>query len=212
MSDYSDSAARFKADTANHQMTVLHDDGLYRHLRFKSPHNSFYWFDLITWLGRLAFCGDGQAFVFARMEDMFAFFRMGSTYGINPVYWSEKLVTDPKAAESYSVEKFTAQVGEALAEAEKTHLGVTAAWAEHVEDAYDTNYEVNARQALDDFEFKPDDAPTSLKPFRFLDTWEWSLKDWDWSFLWCCHAIVWGIAQYDASKAETPAVEAVATP
>ena len=37
--------------------------------------------------------------------------------------------------------------------------------------------------------------------FRFTDTWEWDLTDFDWQYLWCCHAIQWGIAQYDASKA-----------
>lgn len=30
-----DIAARFARDTAQHEMTVLHDDGLYRHLRFQ---------------------------------------------------------------------------------------------------------------------------------------------------------------------------------
>jgi hypothetical protein len=42
---------------------------------------------------------------------------------------------------------------------------------------------------------------TKIESFRFTDTWEWDLTDYDWQFLWCCHAIQWGIAQYDASKA-----------
>jgi len=29
------------------------------------------------------------------------------------------------------------------------------------------------------------------------DTWEWDLSDWDYHFLWCLHAIAWGIRQYD---------------
>ena len=40
-----------------------------------------------------------------------------------------------------------------------------------------------------------------IEGFRFTDTWEWDLTDFDWQYLWCCHAIQWGIAQYDISKA-----------
>src|SRR5688572_3976922 len=166
---YPESTKRFKADTTNHEMTVLHDDGLYRHLRFQAPSSSFYWFDLVTWPGKLAFAGDGEAFVFSRLEDMFEFFRM-SGGRINPGYWAEKLVTDHKAAEAYSTEKFTARVTEALADAEDDYPGVTAAWAAHVED-FDIHYEVNAREALEDFKFTPADAPKGQEPFQFTDTW-----------------------------------------
>ena len=48
-----EAAEAFARDTADHQMTVLHDDGLYRHLRFirmaeqedgtRKP-TSFYWY------------------------------------------------------------------------------------------------------------------------------------------------------------------------
>lgn len=202
---YAESAERFGRDTARHQMTVLHDDGLYRHLRFKPPGRSFYWFDLVTWPGHLAFVGDGQGFVFARTEDMFPFFRNSAGYGINPVYWSEKLTAGRDMAESYSVERFNERVAEALADAEETYPGVTAAWAQHVEDLHNTDYEITAREALEDFRFVLDNAPKGQRPFEFRDTWEWSLKDWDRWFLWACHAIVWGVAQYDAAKAEQPA-------
>lgn len=40
-----------------------------------------------------------------------------------------------------------------------------------------------------------------VEGFRFTDTWEWDLTDFDWQFLWCCHAIQWGIGLYDDSKA-----------
>ena len=44
------------------------------------------------------------------------------------------------------------------------------------------------------------------KGFQFHDAREWEFRDYDWWFVWACHAIVWGIAQYDAVKAERPAV------
>lgn len=37
--------------------------------------------------------------------------------------------------------------------------------------------------------------------FQFHDWSEWRLRDYSWGFLWACHAIRWGIAQYDAAKA-----------
>ena len=55
---------QFKRDVDRHQLQVLRDDGLYRHVRFlrtavdpetgKREKSSFYWFDLITWPGCLA--------------------------------------------------------------------------------------------------------------------------------------------------------------
>ena len=58
---------RFLPDVAEHKLTVLHDEGLYRHLRFQKPGTGFYWFDLITWPGNLAFKGDMGGFMFARI-------------------------------------------------------------------------------------------------------------------------------------------------
>lgn len=46
--------------------------------------------------------------------------------------------------------------------------------------------------------------------FTFTDTWEWDLRDWDWQYLWCCHAIIFGIAQHDQRPAE-PASEMAAS-
>jgi hypothetical protein len=40
-----------------------------------------------------------------------------------------------------------------------------------------------------------------ISGFRFTDTWEWGLKDYDHWFLWACHAIAWGIRQYDKARA-----------
>jgi hypothetical protein len=80
---------RFVSDTADHEMTVLHNDGLYRHLRFKKPDSSTYWFDVITWPGSLTIHGDMGTYMFSRLEDMFEFFRSG--VGINPGYWGEKV-------------------------------------------------------------------------------------------------------------------------
>jgi hypothetical protein len=107
--DEADAAQRFAGDTAEHQLTVLRDDGLYKHLRFKKPGTGMYRYDLVTWPGYLTFCGDMGTLVFFRTEDMLSFFRSNPdrpTYRINPDYWSQKVVdggTD-------SVRRFSAPV------------------------------------------------------------------------------------------------------
>ncbi len=218
-------ATHFANDTADHQMTVLHDDGLYRHLRFKAPGTSIGYFDLITWPWNLTVGGDRDSYTFRREEDMFGFFRShGHQHGINPGYWAQKMVGvgGPRACKEYSRLRLDANVDEILAEAETDWPGISAAWAEHLED-YDVEYESPAHEALNSFEFQvaitehvvplPGDAkpapgsplrPTRVRTFQFADWWEWDLTDWDFHFLWSCHAIRWGIAQYCKARAATP--------
>ncbi len=69
--------ARFLKDVANHEMQIIRDDGVQRHLRFKKPGTMCYHFDLITWGGHLCYTGDMGTYVFTRVHDMFDFFRMG---------------------------------------------------------------------------------------------------------------------------------------
>ncbi|MDH2424854.1 hypothetical protein [Sphaerisporangium sp. TRM90804] len=208
MSDrYQGIAERFARETAEHTMTVRHDDGLYRHLRFQKPGSGSYWFDLITVPHALIFRGDGESFVFDRLDDMFAFFR-GPVGHISPSYWAEKLTSHRDATRTYSKDVFDQQVAADLADVEKDYPGVTKAWDEHVNGVlaeYNTEYEDGARAALNDFEYLPEEV--AGEPFRFQDTWEWELQDFHWWFLWALHGIVWGIAQYDAAKqaVETPA-------
>ena len=78
----------FESATAEHTVTILRDDGLYRHLRCQKPGTWIYGFDIVTWPGYLAFVGDVGDFVFSRTRDMFEFFRGQSP---NPDYWGEKL-------------------------------------------------------------------------------------------------------------------------
>ena len=54
----------FLNDVRGHAMTILRDDGVHRHLRFKKPGSGTYWFDLITWPGTLCIDGDMGTYVF----------------------------------------------------------------------------------------------------------------------------------------------------
>src|ERR1700760_3629526 len=82
----------FDREITRHEMKVVRDDGLYRHLRFKRPDTGMYYFDLITWPWHLCITGDASdGLVFSRTEDMFTFFGSSPDYRINPKYWAEKL-------------------------------------------------------------------------------------------------------------------------
>jgi hypothetical protein len=73
----------FLKDIANHQLEILLDNGVYRHLRFKANANSWnMWFDVVTWPGFLAYSGDMGCFVFTRIADMFEFFRSNKADGL----------------------------------------------------------------------------------------------------------------------------------
>jgi hypothetical protein len=187
-----DIAARFQRNTAQHEMTVLHDDGLYRHLRFMNPRNSEYWFDLITWPGSLTMRGDiGTGYVFSRLTEMFEFFRGKD---INPHYWAEKLGGGRRSVQEYSEKALRQIVTERFVEDARWN-GVPAGTGKALRTWVlneDLSDERQARNVLEDF---------AHKGYEFRDdVWEWNFHDYDDEFLWACHAIVWGIAQYDAAR------------
>lgn len=200
---------RYRSDTKDHELTIMHDDGLYRHLRIARPGSSMQYFDLITWPGRLSIVGDiGTGWVFSRAEDMFEFFRSPSGQ-INPGYWSEKVITGRAEMESFSEEKFRAWLGEEVDQREESWPGLREAVAEQIFDGNDEGsymFEQEAFDALGAFHFGiTENDETRWFEFDLADA---RFRDWDWSFLWCCHAIVDGIARYDEVKAEQCAAAA----
>jgi hypothetical protein len=220
-----DAGERFQRDTEGFTLHVLHDDGLYKHLRFHGPKGrSFYWFDLVTWPGHLTFRGDAGCFTFARTEDMLAFFRSnpdrdyGDPFRINASYWAEKvqgtLDNGRDAVRRYDSDVLARRMREQAEEHAEdedwpkiVRESLLRSVKEHIEDELigergsdlDTAYAF--RFALTDPEHD--------------GTWEWSPSweavydandtTYDWSFLWACHAIVWGIEQYDEHRAQTAA-------
>ncbi|MFM0226163.1 hypothetical protein [Paraburkholderia dipogonis] len=99
-------------------MTVLRDDGVDRHLRFRKPGTSCYGFDLITWGGHLLITGDCGSFLFLRLHDMFQFFRADrkskDDLYLNPQYWSEKLIaTDCSGSRGGAAKRFSRETFEA---------------------------------------------------------------------------------------------------
>ncbi|KAB2347294.1 hypothetical protein [Actinomadura rudentiformis] len=175
-------AERFAKEAGGHQMTVLHDDGHYRHLRFKpAAGHSFYWFDLVTIPHALIFRGDGTSFVFSRIEDMFAFFR-GSSHngGINATYWAEKLTSDRDSVMTYDADLFELTVKEHAVQAirdREAPRGIGRAIKRMLEEG-DTGHEEGARDELNAFAYAVHRASCSCgDAAEFnddLDAWAWS--------------------------------------
>jgi hypothetical protein len=180
---YATTAELFARDTTAHRLEIAHDAGLYRHLKFRAHDDqgrmhSNGWFDLITVPGTLTFVGDYDAVVFRRLPDMFEFFRGSSHRGEpNFAYWAEKVASGgARSVEEYDEEVFRQVVKEHVAQDIRTGRaprGIGRA----------------VRALLD-----PDSWEHDI-------TYEWSFKDYSHAFKWACHAITWGIAQYDRAKA-----------
>lgn len=205
------------ASTQKHQMTIIRDDGLYRHIRFKEPGTGIWHFDLITWPGHLVVTGDIEDFHFARLEDMFEFFRKPPGY-INASYWAEKLrgpgdpkVYQPEIAKRLVFEEFWERRGEHPGQAAAIWQAIryeilddeTLCSEEAVHRALSSFRYRLAPTVVPERDFVPQriPRPRSYDTFEFSDTWEWDLRDYDWHFLVSLHAIVWGINQYDTAKA-----------
>lgn len=209
---------RFLSDVAEHQMHIIRDDGVHRHIMFKKPETGCMHFQLITWPGYLCYTGDMGTYVFSRLDDMFEFFRTDAKYWqrndgrklhINPGYWSEKIQAEDRAGvKVYSADKFRECIGELLKnheefEAEK-HSRRYEADSEFVPDqelreaieeevlSYADEGEREARCAANEFQWKGEQF--------FTDFWEFDLRDYTYRFIWCCYAMTWGIQQYDKQK------------
>lgn len=201
-------AVRFARETAAHEMLILHDAGLYRHVKFRAPkHGWNMWFELITTPGTLIFRGDGESYVFNRELDMFEWFRTSAWKGRpNLGYWAEKLTSTRRSVKCYDQDLLAARVCEAVAEYyenEPMPDGLRDAVQEDVLDEL-VGDESTDRQTVESFDFYLNEKdrfdPFKDPDFRFHDVWEWRTQDYDWWFEWACQAIVWGIEQYNAHK------------
>ncbi|MEM7165993.1 MAG: hypothetical protein AAF581_11035 [Planctomycetota bacterium] len=202
---------RFLADVEGHEMEVVHEhDNVYRHVRFQKPDQSAFWFSLITWPGHLCIAGDMGTYVFARLRDMFEFFRTDDYEGresglfINPDYWGSKLSSSdyPRGITEFDPAAFRDAVKDDFDTSRETddrsEKFYRALWSEIDYDILDPVAngecgEEGARSAVEDFNY---DGWTFSD-----DWWERDLTRFRYHFIWCCYAIAWGVEQYDKSRA-----------
>lgn len=204
--DHKDHLRRiFNEGSKDHQLTVLRDDGLYRHLKFRSPENSFYWFDLITWPGYLTVTGDMGTYTFSRTEDMFTFFRNGY---INTHYWAEKLRAGATGgrdtAREHDADEFKSWLVEDFWETSRDMgFAETTAWWRNIKNMLrepwlSVGTVAECDEALGELgvlKGTPEDHYEGC--WELIDRW----KKYDLSFELCLAAILTGVRTYEAHKA-----------
>lgn len=206
---------RFERDVARHEMSIIRDDGCHRHIKFRRPDDSAYWFEILTWPGTLCIKGDMGTYVFSRLTDMFEFFRTDrgndpNKLYINLGYWCEKLQAvscdgyGKGGARGFSAESFERHVKQRVDDYFETRPITDQRRAELM---YDMQRDVldyvcdgdrsSAFHLLDRFHHKD-------FPHLFDDCWEWRCEEYDFHFIWNLYAIAWAIQKYDAVKADVP--------
>lgn len=208
--------ARFLKDVANHEMTIIRDDGVNRHVQFKRPDSNAYRFDLITWPGHLCYTGDMGTYVFTRLHDMFNFFRMDdhdwnknpNGLSINPGYWAEKIIATDRydGTEEWDEDEFKRRVNEYRVGwmRQCRERGVSKdARRELWEAAEDVLREPSNEHLcvvkVYEFYHKAGD-----EHFEFMDFFDGNLNRFTFHFLWCCYALAWGINKYDDHRNPKP--------
>lgn len=233
MKEYACQRGQFLRDVNEHALSVIRDEGVDRHLRFRKPGTSCYGFDILTFPGHLLITGDCASYLFRRLEDMFEFFRTAHQrdpdgLGINPQYWSEKLLaTDCNgrrggAATEFSKEKFEANIkrwfDEHFEEEIKNDASLDEGDWDYEEDAEQRAKHVAERKArreaiwdaiVSDILDHTDDPHQAAQAayefehdgFNFQDFYEVDNTEYTFHFIWCAYAIAWGIKRYDEAKA-----------
>lgn len=197
---------RFAVETRDHQMTVLLNQGIYRHLRFRGTKNYAYWFELITGPRFVLFRGDGDSYVFSNNdEDMFRSFRNGilrnGTIEPDPGYWTQKLASSEQA-EKWDEDEFRNALEEMVTEygndgtVPPEHMGDFRKEVAYWIDGEDLSTPELAIKHMEDFHWRYDGH---ARPVLFEESWEWiaPCKSYDWWYLWALHAIPWGIQRFD---------------
>lgn len=203
---------RFIRDTSSHQLEVIREDGLYRHLRFSRPNTRAYSFDIVTWPGYLTVTGDMGTWTFSRITDMFDFFG-GATesFYINPGYWSEKFESgagrgrtespcyefDEAAFEKTLDEWHAEWLADAGEDADVFELDEVA---EKIAELKSEGFS-DANQAYGAVDSA--DLPGFDMQYAFEGR---SLQKYSFHYLWICYAIVWGIERYNNKKLVTKAM------
>lgn len=186
------------------RMTILKEDGVYRHLQFRKPGSSFYHFELITFPGYLVITGDMGSYTFSRVHDMFEFF--SSNGYINSGYWAEKVVSgstggrgevqhhDEEAFKSWVVNDFwetsrNMDFDETCEWWNELRNTVLSPWGEM--DTTDENECINALLNMED-------APDHHYDYVYENPW----RLYDWHFEMCLAGILTGIRTYNGTKTE----------
>jgi hypothetical protein len=197
----------FLRDVATHTLKVVKADGVHRHLHCREASgSSTYHFDIITWPGYLTIAGDCGTYTFWRLDDMFTFFRKPDGR-INESYWAEKVEAADRSSglKAWDEVGFRANVTEVFNsywdDVEDPEARAEC-WAEVTSEVLGCAHDQHeAIEAASGFEFGLSNGTN----FTFTEYWELGSERFTDRFLWCCHAIVWAIQQFDAANVASEA-------
>ena len=196
----------FLEDIKNHQIEIIKDDGLYRHIKCNVPGTWTMGFHVITFPNGLLYTGDMGTYEFERIEDMFRFFRSGineetGDINISSAYWAEKCYSESvygNGIREFDPELFKEQIKdhfESYYEDSNTEEKEIV-WEEIKSQIldYTEDSEWSLIAAFNDF--------SSMTDFEFSDFWDgFSCMSKTLHFIWCLYAIVWTVQKYDEAKA-----------
>lgn len=185
----------FLEDVRNHEMMVVVDNGVHRHLKFNDG-SPFFAFEIVTFPGYLVVVGDMGSFTFCRLRDMFEFFRRPDGGKINPHYWGEKVEASDRhgGIRVFNEDKFKANVLREVRERLELEDGDPI--PEELSDRLEDEVFIDECAELLYDRIRSFEYPG----LNFNDFWEVDSNEWHPRFLWICYAIVWAISMYDKSK------------
>ena len=207
---------QFLKDVKDHELTILKDDGIYRHLRFSRPECSNMSYEIINTPYYLTMVGDMGSWTWSRLEDNFCFFRQsestreynkkeGRRLGVNPSYWAEKLqAIDRGGLSEFDDDCFKEHVMDAYKD-----------WLEEDDYSQEQRDEVKellrdevlisetleeAHRNISEYDNLSDTGATH--GFSFSDAWEWDLTRYKDRYVWACYAVAYAVEQYDIKIGE----------
>ena len=200
---------QFLDDVKHHEMRILLDQGIYRHLHFGKPGCGNLSFSLVTWPGFLAMSGDMGEFIFERTDDMLRFFKRypdgeaphvdAKKVYVNEYYWGQKMRAGSSPRKEWDRDEFISKLVQEFRE--KYPTGTPGRWE---------TWEV-IRERLEysdlDNEFQGQEFASSIQDPTdhttvFEDFWDWDCTIPNSHYLWALHAISWGTERYWALKEE----------
>lgn len=202
----------FLREVTKHRINIVSDSEIHRHVIFKNPESSNFWFELITWPGSLCISGNCGSYVFSRLLDMFGFFRepdIQRGLSINPHYWGEKLEAIDRCSgfTEFDSDGFRERVKDYFDSFVESHDELNdehknELWDEIKDEVlYYSDSEHEAYRAAHDFSYEIGDYT-----FEFTDFFDGGgTETYTAHYLWCLYAIVWGIRQYDLEKEKVAA-------
>ena len=195
---------KFLKDVSGHEMQVIRDDGVYRHIRFSSPLKySPVFFELVTWPGHLCYWSNMGTYMFSGFDDMLELF---SSY--NKYHWADYCAAEglQSRAWEFDDEEFIKEVkGHYQEWVDDHHRRITGVDAQELWREIETSVLSGGGKEMLSAAQRFSYAVDYSVEFTFNHLFEGTFERPTWRFEWCCQAIAWGLKQYDAYKASVVA-------